>query len=263
MRMLAVALALVWALPVSAETLDLDQAVERALKTDPRIEEKQHFVAAARGLVEEVQGHGDWFVESNTFLALAPQVEGSIFKNGACTVGQCELRDDRYQAQGLSPWLKLELALIKPLYTFGKLEHYEDAAEANVRVKHGDVQLQRNATVLEVKKAYYGYLAARDGVLMLEDVSKRVNKAIDLVQEWLDEGKGDVNQSDLYALQSGAALVAKYQVQTEALQKVALDGLKVLTGVPLESELEVADRRLRPLDLPQSPLQELQQQMVL
>ncbi len=248
------------ALPAAAETLDLEQAIERALNADPRIEERQHFVAAARGLQEEVEGHGGWFVESNTYLAIAPKTEGSIFKSGTCVVASCDLRDDRYELNGLSPWLKVEMALIKPLYTFGKLESYSDAAAANVRVKDGDVQLQRNATVLDVKKAYYGYLAARDGRLLLEDVAKRVQSAIDLVQGWLDEGEGDVKQSDLYALQSGYALVAKYKAQAEALEKVALAGLKVLTGVSLSDSLAVADKKLRPVPLPILGLDELTQQ---
>jgi outer membrane protein len=245
---------------LAVETLDLDQAIKRALNTDPRIEEQQQFVNAARSLLEEVEGHGDWFVKSNTFLALAPRSEGSIFKNGVCVVAQCELRDDRYQLNGVSPWFRMELSLIKPLYTFGKLENYHDAAEANIRIKSGDVQLQRNATVLDVKKAYYGYLAAHNSRQLLEDVAKRLDKAIKLVQDWLDEGKGEVKQADLYALQSGKALVAKYEAQAEALEKVALDGLKVLTGIPLSDPLELADKRIRPLEPPQTTLEELQQQ---
>ncbi len=248
------------ALPAAAETLDLEQAIARALDADPRIEERQHFVAAARGLREEAEGHGGWFVESNTFLAIAPKTEGSIFKSGTCVVASCDLRDDRYELNGLSPWLKMEMALIKPLYTFGKLEGYSDAAEANIRVKEGDVQLQRNATVLDVKKAYYGYLAARDGRLVLEDVAKRVQSAVDLVQGWLDEGEGDVKQSDLYALQSGYALIAKYKAQAEALEKIALGGLKVLIGVPLADSLEIAERRIRPVELPELDLEALQTQ---
>lgn len=248
------------ALPATAEPLTLEQAIERALSSDPRIEERRHFVAAARGTLEEVEGHGAWFVESNSFLALAPQVDGNIFKEGACTPGNCELREDKYEFRGASPWLKVDLALIKPLHTFGKLENYSDAAEANIRIKDQDVQLQRNATVLEVKKAYYGYLAARDGRLVLEDVEKRLQGAIDLVQQWLDEGTGEVKQSDLYALQSGRALVARYQAQTAALERVALDGLKVLTGMARDDTLEVADRRIRPVELPEGDMEALQAQ---
>jgi outer membrane protein TolC len=245
---------------VTAETLDLDQAIERALNSDPRIEEREYLVDAARGLLKEVEGNGDWFVDANAFVGLTTQVDGNIFKDGSCTAAKCELRDDKYEINGLSPWFHIKMALIKPLYTFGKLENYSAAARANIDIKGGDVRLQRAATVFDVKRAYYGYLAARDGRLLLEDVTKRLQRAIDLVDGWLEDGKGDVKQSDLYALQSGRALLGKYRAQSEALEKIALDGLKVVTGVGLDQELKVADRRLRPLPEPELSLPELKEQ---
>ncbi len=246
--------------PLSAETFDLEQAIERALHSDPRIEEREYLVDAAQGLLQEVEGHGGWFVESNAFVGLTNQVDGNIYEGGTCTAAKCELRDDKYEFNGLSPWFYAKMALIKPLYSFGKLENYSEAARANIDIKGGDVRLQRAATVLDVKRAYYGYLAARDGRHLLEDVDKRLQSAIDLIEGWLEEGEGEVKQSDLYALQSGQALVGKYHAQSATLEKIALDGLKVVTGIGLEQDLEVADRRLRPLPEPEFSLSELKQQ---
>jgi outer membrane protein TolC len=259
-RQVLIALTLLTPLAAAAETMNLEQAIERALTADPRIEEREHLVAAARGLLQEVEGHGDWFVDANAFVGLAPQASGNIFENGACTPGQCELRDDRYDIDGVTAWFNLQMGLIKPLYTFGKLENYSNAARANIDIKGGDVRLQRSATVLDVKKAYYGYLAARDGRLLLEDVEKRVQGAVDLVSGWLEEGSGDAKQSDLYALQAGQGLLGKYRAQAAALERIALDGLKVVTGVGLDGELEVADQRLKPVALPELSLSELKQQ---
>ena len=247
-------------LPAAAETLDLEQAVERALNSDPRIEEREYLVNAAQGLLQEVEGRGDWFIESNAFVGLTTKVDGNIYEGGACTAAKCELRDDKYEFNGLSPWFHVKMALIKPLHSFGKLENYAEAARANIDIKGGDVRLQRANTVLDVKRAYYGYLAARDGRLLLEDVDRRLQGALDLVEGWLEEGEGDVKQADLYALQSGQALVGKYHAQSAALEKIALDGLKVVTGVGLEQTLEVADRRLRPVPQPEFSLDELKQQ---
>ncbi len=260
MKVLLAGLALLLALPVVAEPISLDEAIEKALTVDPRIEERRYLVEAARGLLQKAEGHGGWSLTSNSYIAIAPKTEGSIFKNGTCVVSsaECELRDDRYDLDGLTPWYNIQMSLIKPLMTFGKLENYTAAAQANIRIKDGDVELQRNATIMNVKKAYYAYLAARDGRLLLDDVDKRVQRAVDLVQAWLDEGEGEAKQSDLYALQAGQAMIAKYRAQSAALEKIALDGLKVLIGRPLNEELEVASRRIRPLPLPEQSLAELQ-----
>ncbi len=239
---------------VSAETIDLEQAIALAMDADPRIEERVHLVEAAHGLMTEVEGRGGWYMDANALVGLAPQVDGNIFKGGTCSAAQCELRDDRYEVNGLTGWFNLKVGIIKPLYTFGKLENYAAAAKANIDIKGEDVTLQRHATVLDVKKAYYGYLAARDGRYLLEDVDKRLQKAVDLVVDWLDNDEGDVKQADLYALQAGQGLLGKYRAQAGALEKVALGGLKVLTGKGLGADLAVADRRLRPVALPELSL---------
>lgn len=248
------------AIAAQAETLNLEQAIDRALHSDPRIEERRHFVEVARATLAEVKGHEGWILDANTFIALAPKVEGNLFQGGACNPGACQLRDDRYDLNGIVPWVYAKLSLIKPLATFGKIENYEQAAQANILIKDQDVRLQRANTVLDVKHAYYGFLAARDTRLLLEDVDKRIASAIELVQRWLDEGTGDVKQSDLYALQSGRALVGKYHAQAAALEKIALDGLKVVTGVGLDQPLDVADQRLVPVAMPTAGLSDLQQQ---
>ena len=245
------------AFTVSADTIDLEQAIALAMEADPRIEERKHLVEAAHGLLAEVKGHEGWYVDANAFVGLAPQIDGNIFKGGACTTAQCELRDDRYDVNGVTGWFNLKMGIIKPLYTFGKMESYSAAAKANIGIKGEDVVLQRHATTLDVKKAYYGYLAARDGRRLLEDVDKRLQKAVDLVVDWLDKDEGDVKQADLYALQAGQGLLGKYRAQAGALEKVALDGLKVVTGKGLDADLDVADRRLRPVALLDASLDDL------
>jgi len=243
-----------------AETVNLDQAVDQALNHDPRIEEVQHLVNAARAQIDEAQGHKGWTIDLNSFLGVAPAVSGNAFSGGACQPGSCELRRDRYDFNGLSLWADVTFSVVKPLYTFGKIENYTKAAEANVEVKQGDVSLKRGEIVLDVKRAYYGYLAAHDGYLLLTDVKNRVDGTIELVKQWLQNQNGNVRQSDLYALQSGSALIGRYIDEAEALQKVALDGLKILTGAGLDSDLSVADRGLRPVDMPDMDLSALEKQ---
>lgn len=246
-------------------TLTLEQATERALNTDLRIAERQHFVESARALVQEVQGNKDWKFDGNAFLAIAPGVEGSPFENGGCVPGNCTLRSDKYDLEknGVSPWLNFQLTIIKPLYTFGKVENYATAAQANVQVKQNDVRIQRAATVLDVKRAYYGYLAARDGFRFLEDVRTRIAKAVDVAQKWLNEGESDMRQADIFALQAGHSLISQYIAQADGTQKVALEGLRVLIGANSTDELQLVDNALSAVTLPEGVLADFQQQALL
>lgn len=247
-----------------AETVNLQQAVAMSLAADPRIKEREQVVEAARGMMQEVQGNAGWRVSANAFVGLAPKVEGGFYQNGALSSGSGGIpRSDGDRINGVSDWTHLDFALIKPLYTFGKIERYGEAAQGNIDLKRGELKQTRGDTVYDTKRAYYGYLTARDTRAFLEDMQGRLDQAVRSVERQLKEDTGESKQSDLYALQSAKSLLAKYVYQSRAIEKISLDGLKVLTGAGLKSDLTVADDRIEPVAFPQLELAELQSRALL
>jgi len=238
---------------VQAETLTLQQAIDRAMQHDARISEREKLVAVARGMLQEALGSDDLIYDVNAFTGLVTQLDGGFFKSDGTTP-----RSDRYAWNGITTWSAVQFSIIKPLYTFGKIDNYADAARENIKIKDEDVQLQRANTVVDVSRAYYGYLAARDTRYLFEDVIERLDKAITLVRRWLDGNSGGVRQSDLYALQAGKGLIGNYLHQAEGVEAVALAGLRLLTGIKKDEPIEVADRRLEPLPVPEQSLEDLQ-----
>ena len=244
------------ALPGHAETVNLQQAVQMSLAADPRIKEREQVVEAARAMVREVQGNAGWRISANAFVGLAPKVEGGFYENGAYS-GMTP-RSDGDEYNGLSDWTHLDFALIKPLYTFGKIERYGEAAKGNVELKQGELKQTRGDTIYETKRAYFGYLAARDIRVFLEDLQERLDREIAGAEKKLKGETGEVKQSELYSMQSTKGLLAKYANQARAIEKISLDGLKVLIGVSLKSDLKVADERIEPVAFPQLELADLQ-----
>lgn len=241
----------------AAEKLSLQQAIELALERDPRIDETRAFVRKARGLLQEAQGSAGFRYSADSFLALATGVDGGFYEGGdtSCSTN-CTPRDDIYDFEdGLSIWAGITFSIVKPLMTFGRLENYEKAAQHNILIKQQDVELQRDQIRLDVVKAYYGYLTARDSRFLLEDTRKRLLAATELVQDWLAEGEGNVSQSDLFALQSGLGLIDSFLAEAQGIESIAMEGLKLLTGRS-EAVVELADSRLAPLPLPEQSLDE-------
>lgn len=243
--------------PFAQEPLSLDQAINLALNHDPRVDEKEAFVRKAQGLLAEADGSGGLRYSVDTFLALTTDVEGGFFENGeeSCS-NNCTPRDDVFDFdEGISVWGGLTFSIIKPLMTFGRLEGYQEAAQHNILVKQQDVALQRDSIRLDVVRAYYGYLTARDSRLLLEDTRKRLESALELVEEWLDEDKGNVSLSDRYALESGLGLIDNFLAEASGLETIAMAGLKVLTGIKSET-ITLRDKRLNPVQLPDQSLEE-------
>jgi outer membrane protein len=249
-------------LPGYAETINLRQAVEMSLAADPRIKEREQVVEAARGMMEEVKGNAGWRLSANAFIGLAPEVKGGFYQDGNTYSGTAP-RTDGDEINGISSWTHLDFALIKPLYTFGKIERYGEAAQGNVDIKRGELKQTRGDIVYDTKRAYFGHLTARDTRVFLEDMQDRLNQAIDSVERNLREETGESRQSDLYALQTAKGLLGKYAHQARAIEKISLDGLKVLTGAGLKSDLSVADSRIEPVPFPQLELAEFQSRALL
>ena len=249
---------------VLAEELSYEQALQRAYESDPRIGEKTHLVNAARGLLEEASSNGGWRTELNTFVGLTTGLDGGFYENGtnSCTGADCDVRTDLYDFDNLSLWFNTQFAIIKPLHTFGKLENYTKAAENNILIQKAEVELQRQTTRYDVSRAYYGFLTARDIRYLMEDSAKRLNSALELVTEWLEEENGQATESDKYALTAGVALLKRYISEASALEKIAIGGLKVLTGVGLDNELTVPDRRVTPEELTQISLADYKKQAI-
>jgi outer membrane protein TolC len=239
-----------------AQTINLQQAVDMSLSADPRIKEREHLVEAARGLLAEVKGNEGWRISANAFIGLAPAVEGGFYKGGAYN-GTTPRRDGD-DWNGLSDWTHLEFALIKPLYTFGKVEAYGKAAEGNIDIKRGDVRQTQAETVFDTKRAYYGYLTARDIRLFLEDMQSRLESSISRAERALKEETGEVTQAELFSLQATKGVIGKYVHQARAVEKISLDGLRVLTGLGLNAPLTVADEKLEPVPFPSAELADLQ-----
>lgn len=257
MKTLVTLLLLISSVVAHAETIDLDKAIELALSHDARIDEKQALAKKAQALLEEANKSGGIRIGLTSFLGLTTGVKGGFYsdKQNTCN-SNCEPRDDAYAFKdGLSAWAFLQATIIKPLTTFGRLENYQKAAAQNILVKNEDITLQKDAIRLDVIKAYNGYLAARDARYLMDASLKQVNGALELVNKWLDDDKGSVKLSDRYALESGVALIERYQAQASGLESIALSGLSVLTGLPAAS-IEVADRRLNPTEKPTLELQD-------
>ncbi len=245
-----------------AEPITLEQATEMALSSDPRIDEQRANVARAQALIERVRGEGGLRVSTNLYAGIAPKASDGIFTNGTntCPAGDsCTLRDDGTDLdEGFTVTTGLTASIIQPLYTFGKLANYEKAARLNRDVSRSEVSITRGKTWLTVRRAYWGYLTARDTREMLEGVKRQVDRTRDGMREDAEAGRAPM--SELYALESGAAQLERYLAEAESVEAITLDGLKTIIGLPIDADLTVAASHIEPIAMPEQELADLAQQ---
>ncbi|WP_437839621.1 TolC family protein [Sorangium sp. So ce1153] len=196
-------------------------------------------VAAARARLNQVRAQLDeaHYAPFSQFkltggVALAPTVRGNnVFSPNT----------DVSLTSSLGVAWRANLDGVVPLWTFGKITSLWDAAEANVRVNQANVEKERDAVRLDVRKAYFGLQLARDSRSLLTDVRSEMDKALRRLEEQVESDEGD--PIELLKLQTFGAELEARGAEVDKYISVALAGLRFYTGVP---DLDIPDVPIRP-----------------
>ncbi|XXY48286.1 TolC family protein [Sorangium sp. So ce269] len=196
-------------------------------------------VAAARARLNQVRAQLDeaHYAPFSQFkltggVALAPTVRGNnVFSPNT----------DVSLTSSLGVAWRANLDGVVPLWTFGKITSLWDAAEANVRVNQANVEKERDAVRLDVRKAYFGLQLARDSRSLLVDVRSEMDKALRRLEEQVESEEGD--PIELLKLQTFGAELEARGAEVDKYISVALAGLRFYTGVP---DLDIPDVPIRP-----------------
>ncbi|MFC1641347.1 TolC family protein [Myxococcota bacterium] len=137
-----------------------------------------------------------------------------------------------------------------PLWTFGKLDSVRRAADANVRVGQQEVRQAQNEGKLAVRRAYYGAQLARDSRELVREAMRRIDQQLGSLARRVESG--DADEVDLIKARMHRAELTARASEARKQERLALSGLKFLTGVKgtfsiPDQPLRQAAHQLRPL----------------
>ena len=204
-----------------APTYDLPHVLALADRNHPNLAASRARVRQARAQLDEAH-----FAPFSQFkltggIALAPTLRGdNVFSPNT----------DVSLTSSLAVAWRVGIEGVVPLWTFGKITNLWDAAGSYVHVTEADLEKERDAVRVDVRKAYFGLQLARDGKGLLHDVREAIDKGVAGLQKQIDKGTGD--PIDLLKLQTYAAELDVREAEAERYATVALAGLRFYTGVP-------------------------------
>ena len=153
-------------------------------------------------------------------VTLAPQIRGNnIFSPNT----------DASLTSSLGVAWRVGIDGIVPLWTFGKITNLWDAASANVRVHEHDVDRERDAVRLDVRKAFFGLRFARDAQHLLVEVKKELEKAETRAAAAAEKDDGD--PIELAQVQTISAEIEARESEATRFERAALAGLRFYTGI--------------------------------
>jgi outer membrane protein len=222
--------------------LTLDDAIKMALRENAEIKGAEFEAEVMKGKKEQADAARFVQVELTAYGSLSPRAR---LKEGLV---ESSTNINKPSYDGV--FGRADVQLIQPLYTFGKISAYREAAEHGIKVYEAGARLKATEVALMVKEAYFGLLLGRELKWLLEDIKEQLDKATDKVQRQLDAGAPGVDQVDLLKLRTYQGELEKYRALADEGIEKAYFGLKVLTGLEAKGqELETADQYLVPAEV--------------
>jgi len=212
--------------------LTLDQCLALAESNYPRIHEARARLTAKESQLREA--HTAPFSEFNLTAGagLAPIIRGtSIYSPNS----------DAALTPNMALAWQVGIEGIVPLWTFGKISSIWEAAEANIQVGKHDLKKEKNAIRLEVRRAFFGVLLARDSLLLLRDARGQLQGHLTTLQQEVEGGGGD--DIGLLKIQMNEAELDARASEAEKGETIALAGLRFFTGS--NGEIDVPDEPLK------------------
>ncbi|RMF61839.1 MAG: TolC family protein [Calditrichaeota bacterium] len=172
----------------------------------------------------------------------SPRARGFVTESGVVVSPDTStgLSDLRY-------FTEVELNLVQPLLTFGKLSGISEAAHFGVQAEQANVERKQEDVLLQVRQLYWALVLGKELLAVVEDAQKELTKAENKIEELLDEGSDEVTQVDLFKLQIFKYDVNKNHREAQAKIDLTKSALKAVLGVDEDADLEVATEYLDPV----------------
>ncbi len=232
--------------PEAKGAYSLKDLIQRALATSPEIRQFQRGAEVAMAKQDQADAARYPQIELKAFVGPSPRARGSV------ETGSPDRKDKPVINNVFE---RVEMTLIQPLYTFGKITGLREAAAEGVKVDKARVEEKASDMILRVKELYYGRLLASDLLGLIDEISGDLDKAIEKTERQLKAEAPEVDEVDLYKLKAFRGEVLKNRNEARKGFDLATTALRTFAGLdpgqPLELDakgLDVPPKQLEPED---------------
>ncbi len=220
----------------------LGMCVKQALKTSPEIKESLKEIEIYRSKLDEAKAAFFPKIDTTTYIAPMYEIKGNVL--------DYERNYDKW-----GPYYHIAAQLTMPIYTFGKVQHYKDAARNGVLYAKNKTLQKQAEIILDIKKYYYGYILANRLKKLITEVKTTLNEAIEKADKLYQSGTGEVKKGDLEKLKIYMAEVKINTERVNKLIKLARLALFLKMGIKESENIDIKIIPLKPLEITLKPLE--------
>ena len=223
-------------------TVDLAEAERRALEFSPLLPGAEAAIEVNRAQENRVR-KARFLPELNlrNSWGVIPRQRGAFTEYGVLVSP-----DTLLGVNDLSWFTQVDLRLVQPIYTFGKIGERIDAAGFAVQASEAGLEKTRDEVRLMVRQLYWGVVLAQELQGVVNTIVSRVEEADAKLQEQYDEGVA--TQNDLFKFQIFQYEVNRRVREVAAGLEQAQAGLRAAMGLREDVTVQVATTELQPLE---------------
>jgi outer membrane protein len=147
----------------------------------------------------------------------------------------------------LGPFVQNMVRIDQAIHTFGKIRNGVAAARSGVEAETAELSRQTDDVRLEVKRIYYGYQLSAQLVGVMGDVEANFAEALEQARARLDDGTGEVAQSDVLKLEIAKNGFARRRLELERQRAVSLAAFRRAVGAAPGDPVRPASDRIAPV----------------
>jgi outer membrane protein TolC len=126
-----------------------------------------------------------------------------------------------------------------PIYTFGRIDALERAAEAEATAVSAEIETTRADLRFEVVRAYWAAVTAREAVRVLEESAVRAEAQLGDARQRFKVGL--IPPNEVSSLEAQRSRERAQLIEAQNIREAALIDLRRLTGIPDGSVVDLAD----------------------
>lgn len=126
-----------------------------------------------------------------------------------------------------------------PIYTSGRTDALERVAQAEADAAGVDIETARADLRLEITRAYWAAVTAREAVRVLEESQVRAEKQVADAKQRFDVGL--IPPNEVSSLEAQRSRERAQLIEAQNIRESALIDLRRLTGAPVDAVIELVD----------------------
>jgi outer membrane protein len=146
----------------------------------------------------------------------------------------------------LSPFNRVDISMVQPLWTWGQLKGLTNAARAGQDYEDGQLATSREKVARRVAGLYYSVVLSEALDRLANEASKIISDAETEFEKLMDEGSLDVGEADLFQLRIVGFEIRGRKAEVREKARTARMALRRQLMLPDETVVMVKDRTLNP-----------------